>query len=275
MTQLGALIARGNTSDVYAWGNGAVVKLLRPGIPKAWADKEARNTALVHDAGLPAPGVGDVVVVDGRPGIVFERIDGPVMWDQMRAEPATAPSLCRQLARLQADIMSTAAPGGLKPLRARLRNNIEAAVHLSERERAFALNELDALPDGSALCHYDIHPANVLMGANGPVVVDWFDAAAGDPLADVVRTSILIRHHGAGGHLGDAEAMLVAGLHGRYVACALGDDNVDRSALLRWEPASLAGRLGEPLSAAELADTYAAWQAGIEASPLRAALTEA
>lgn len=275
MTQLGELIARGNTSDVYAWGRSAVVKLLRPGIPKAWAHQEARTTALVHDAGLPAPAVGDVVVVDGRPGVVFQRVDGPAMWDQMLAEPAEAGSLCRLLAQIQAAITAMPAPAGLAPLRSRLRRNIEAAPYLSVTERARALTELDGLADGQALCHYDVHPANVLMGAAGPIVVDWFDAAAGDPAADVVRSSILLRHHGAEGHLGAAEASLVAALHDSYLGCVVEERGLDPEALLRWEPVSLAGRLGEPLPEVELAQTYAAWQAASTASRLRAALAEA
>lgn len=272
MTQLGRLLARGNTSDVFAWGRTAVVKVLREGIPKSWADKEARTTALVSEAGLPAPAVGDVVVVAGRPGIVFERIDGPVMLDQMVAAPGDAGRLCRLLAQLQADVLATTAPLGLPAVRTRLRHNVESAAHLTDVERAAALGDLDALPDGSALCHYDIHPANVLMGAAGPVIIDWFDAAAGDRHADVVRSSILMRHHGAAGHLGAAGAALVASLHDRYVGCVVAERDLDRASLLRWEPASLAGRLGEPLPAGELADTYAMWQAGAVSSPLRAAL---
>ncbi len=275
MSQLGSLIARGNTSDVYAWGERAVIKLLRPEFPKAWAEKEARTTAIVHDAGLPAPAVGDVVVVDGRPGVVFERIEGPVMWDRMVAEPADVGRLCRMLARLQADVTATAAPSGLPSLHARLRHNIETAAHLTPVERATAVDDLDGLPAGSALCHYDVHPANVLMAAGGPVIIDWFDAAAGDPHADVVRSSILMRHHGGSGHLGTAEAALVASLHEGYLRCVIGGGGLDPSALLRWEPVSMAGRLGEPLPATELASTYAAWQEGAAASPLRAALAEA
>ncbi len=149
MTHIGRLIARGNTTDVYAWGEHAVVKILREGIPKAWAEREATTTALVNDAGLPAPGVGDVVVVGGRPGVVFERVDGPVMWDLMLADPDDAPRLCRLLAQLQAEVNATAAPSGLPTLRTRLQHNIEAAVHLEETERAAAFADLAGLTDGA------------------------------------------------------------------------------------------------------------------------------
>jgi len=50
----GVLVARGNTSDVYAWGPQSIVKLLRPQIPPRWAEREAGTTELVRAAGLPA-----------------------------------------------------------------------------------------------------------------------------------------------------------------------------------------------------------------------------
>jgi aminoglycoside phosphotransferase (APT) family kinase protein len=52
---------------------------------------------------------------------------------------------------------------------------------------------IDALPDGDRLCHGDFHPANVLLTASGPVVIDWVDATRGHPLADVARTLVILR----------------------------------------------------------------------------------
>jgi aminoglycoside phosphotransferase (APT) family kinase protein len=42
------------------------------------------------------------------------------------------------------------------------------------------------------LLHLDLHPENVLLGAAGPVVIDWTNATAGPPLADVAQTWVLI-----------------------------------------------------------------------------------
>lgn len=39
----------------------------------------------------------------------------------------------------------------------------------------------------------DFHPDNVLLAARGPVIIDWPDATRGQPLADVARTSLLLR----------------------------------------------------------------------------------
>jgi aminoglycoside phosphotransferase (APT) family kinase protein len=59
--------------------------------------------------------------------------------------------------------------------------------------RAAAFDALDHLPDGDCLCHGDYHPDNVLMSPHGPIIIDWSEATAGNPLADVARTALIFR----------------------------------------------------------------------------------
>jgi hypothetical protein len=81
----GVLVARGNTSDIWTWTAETVVKVLHPGIPAHWASIEADITQRVLAAGFSVPATDGVVEVDGRPGIVLERIDGETMWRQASA----------------------------------------------------------------------------------------------------------------------------------------------------------------------------------------------
>jgi aminoglycoside phosphotransferase (APT) family kinase protein len=41
------------------------------------------------------------------------------------------------------------------------------------------------------LCHFDLHPGNVLVGRDGWVVIDWLTASSGPPAADLARTLVL------------------------------------------------------------------------------------
>src|SRR5262245_34511626 len=45
---------------------------------------------------------------------------------------------------------------------------------------------------GDRLVHLDLHPLNVVMTVRGPVVIDWTNAAGGDPLLDVALTYVLL-----------------------------------------------------------------------------------
>jgi len=104
----GELIARGNTSDIWTWSAGTVVKVLHPGIPRHWASIEADITRRVVAAGFPAPATDGVVEVDGRPGIVLEHVDGETMWQHMKAAPTRLPKLIEALVDLQADLLAAA-----------------------------------------------------------------------------------------------------------------------------------------------------------------------
>jgi hypothetical protein len=73
---LGERLAEGRMAEVYAWGDGRALKLFRPDRDMHEAEHETPPERLVHDAGIPSPAVYEVIILDGRAGIVFERVDG-------------------------------------------------------------------------------------------------------------------------------------------------------------------------------------------------------
>jgi len=199
----GELIARGRTSEIFAWGENQVLKLLLEEYPVSDAEREARITEAAHQLGLPVPAVGDVVEVDGRWGIVFERVEGPSM---RKAAIRKGAVYYRMLAELHASIHSreiTELPSQREMLKSKIKEVMDAAARLTEiipEEREQLLRVIEAvlkvlgqLPDGSAVCHGDYHPDNIIMSARGPIIIDWLDATKGNPLADVARTSLLLR----------------------------------------------------------------------------------
>jgi uncharacterized protein (TIGR02172 family) len=187
------LVGRGFTSDVYAWGPGRVLKLFHEWVPDGRAEREYRITRAVHAAGLPAPAVFELVAVEGRQGIVFERLEGVSMLVHFQRTPWKMFAAVRQVADLQAKIHATAAPTELPPQGERLRAGIEESQVLTEPQKQQALDALAELPDGTATCHGDFHPENILFTARGPMVIDWGTASRGDALGDVACTARLIQ----------------------------------------------------------------------------------
>lgn len=187
------LVGRGFNSDVYAWGEGRVLKLFHPRLSRDHADREYRATRAVRAAGLPAPAAYEVIEVGDRRGIVFERIDGPSLLGYTQARPWALAWAVRVLAELHARIHRPEAPAELPPLRERLAGRIDAAPGASAADKDAARRCLAGLPDGTAVCHGDFHPGNVLLAAGGPVVIDWEGATRGDPLGDVAATARLFR----------------------------------------------------------------------------------
>jgi uncharacterized protein (TIGR02172 family) len=189
------LVGRGYTADVYAWCPGRVLKLFHPGPDQERAEREFRATRAVHAAGLPAPAAHEIVRVDGRWGLVLERIDGPSLLDYVRDRPCRLAWSVRVLAELHTSIHECPAPAGVPTHRERIALRIRDGPH-GAAEKEAALRRLAELPDGSTICHGDFHPGNVLVTRRGPVVIDWGRASAGHPLGDVACTLRLIQTAG-------------------------------------------------------------------------------
>ncbi len=188
------LIGVGRTAEVFAWGEGRALKLFRDWAPERWAEEERIGTSLAHQAGLPAPAVyGGMETIEGRRGIVFERVDGPSLQNALDRKPWRATWAARTLAELHAAIHSRPVPGaGMPRQRDRLRWCIEHSELPGALQRR-SLAALERLPDGEFLCHSDLHPDNVILTRRGPVVIDWAAACVGNPLGDVARTLLMVR----------------------------------------------------------------------------------
>ncbi len=190
--KIGAKVGVGRTSNVFAYGSGAVVKVPLAGVPSHWAELEARSTAAVRSLGLPVPEVLDVVEVDDRSAIVFEHVHGSSLLEHIVDDPTSTKSYAREFADVHRRIQQAGIPSEVPDLVDRLCLKIQGVTQLSEAERTEACGFTRRLPRGAALLHGDLHPGNVLMSPSGPVIIDWFDATVGHPVADVVRSSILL-----------------------------------------------------------------------------------
>lgn len=184
-------IAEGRTAVVYSWDDEHILKLYRDWCPSDWVDYEARIARTVYDAGVPSPAAGEIVEINGRRGLIYERLDGMSMLQDMNARPWLLFKYARKLAELQVQIHRQSIPE-LPSYKGRLDHDIRNTKHLSEDLREKALAMLATLPDGQSLCHGDYHPGNILITQRGPVIIDWMTACAGAPGADVARTNLLL-----------------------------------------------------------------------------------
>lgn len=247
--KVGALIAVGSRSDVHAFGRSAVIKIPRPTTPDQWIHAEATFTAAVAAVGAPVPELLQVGQLNGRTVSIYQRIDGPNMWQQIRTNPSQAAAMGGLLADLHRTMIDLPPPLALPRQRDRLAHKIRIAARRGDRT-LFGL--IDALDTGSGpprLCHGDLHPANVILGAGGPVVVDWFDACLGDPVGDVAR-SVLLLDTGESGdhtlaHLEGASIEPVGAVRDAYLQAIRTALGITDEALQHWMPIQAAARRAE------------------------------
>jgi aminoglycoside phosphotransferase (APT) family kinase protein len=194
---LGELVARGTRSSIHAYGRGAVIKVPHPSTPAGWIESEAQYADDVRAVGAPVPRLLGIEHLSGRPASVWERVEGTAMWQRVIDQPSLSAELGCVLADVQCALFELVPPVTLPRQRDRLVTKIRKSAAMVDASFVRALDLFPARVGAPRLCHGDLHPSNVILGDAGPIIVDWFDASHGDPLADVARTLMTLLGDGA------------------------------------------------------------------------------
>ncbi|MBK9614596.1 MAG: aminoglycoside phosphotransferase family protein [Uliginosibacterium sp.] len=187
------LIARGLSAEVYAWDADTVLKLFLPHVSPFSADYEANCSAALAQCALPLAPFHRRLDIQGRLGLLFQRIPGPSGLDVIGRAPWQLLPVMLAMARAQARINACTAPAAMLDLHDRLQYQITHQTALTAAERDRVLAYLERLPREDALCHGDLHPGQLILTPEGAVVIDWANAARGCPAADVARSWLLLR----------------------------------------------------------------------------------
>jgi Ser/Thr protein kinase RdoA (MazF antagonist) len=172
---LGEKTGEGASADIHVWAPGQVVKLFKVGASPRFGRHEARMTRAASAAG--APEVFGEVILEGRFGIVLQRLDGPTLLQLWQARAVTSEQVGAIPATLYASVHKTPPPPDVPPLRGWVDAVSQTSRDiLPEHIATGVLTLIDGLPPEHGLCHADLHPGNVIMTADGPRLVDWGSA---------------------------------------------------------------------------------------------------
>lgn len=154
----GRLLASGRAADVYDLGDGTVLRRYRT--DRDCSD-EARLMIWLDTQDVAVPTVHRAAGRD----IVMDRVAGPTMVDDLGARPWRVVRHARELAKLQRALHEHEAPAWLP---------VAPGVA------------------GDRVLHLDLHPMNVILADDGPVLIDWTNASRGDPSFDAAMTYVLM-----------------------------------------------------------------------------------
>lgn len=81
------LVGEGRVAEVLEWDASTVLRLTRAPGEREHTERAADAQRAAAAAGVPCPAVHDVIEVDGRWGIVMDRVAGPDQLDAIVRRP--------------------------------------------------------------------------------------------------------------------------------------------------------------------------------------------
>ncbi|MDX3804197.1 phosphotransferase [Streptomyces sp. AK04-3B] len=165
--QTGGLLGSGRSADVFAIDDHWVLRRYRDG---GDVTAEAVVMAYLAERGYPVPCLRDPTAAGGsttpRADLVMQRLHGPSMLQAL----------------LQGMITAKEAGAGLADLLHRL-HSVPARVSADPVNR---------------ILHLDLHPDNVMLTSDRPVVIDWRNTEEGPPGLDWGMSALILAQVAAG-----------------------------------------------------------------------------
>lgn len=152
------LLAQGRDCDIFDRGDGTVLRRSRSAYDQG---PEARILTWAAEQGYPVPAVHELQ--DDGKDLVMEKVAGPTLLQAIEKKPWKIKAYGRLLGELHVGLHELAAP-----------------------------DFVPALPEGDTMLHFDLHPLNVILSPDGPVVIDWTNACKGQPGVDIARAWALM-----------------------------------------------------------------------------------
>lgn len=246
-------IAEGREAEMFAWGDGKILRLMRGSDASERARME-RDVLVLKGAaeqGLRVPTVYGTADEMGRPGIIMERIDGPDLLTLIGRQPWKVWWVGGISGGVHARMHEVVAPPQVRSTREYITDTLTHSQHVPKAVADAALKVLAELPDGDRLSHGDFHPANILMDGAEPVIIDWSNVSRGAPAADIARTLVILES----GELppGSSLPLRLVALFGRrlltsaYIRAYRRVAPLDMNLVRRWERVRLADRLADSI----------------------------
>lgn len=186
------LVRRGN-KVVYDLGD-KIAKVFNETKPVSDVFNEALNLARINECGIRSPKALEVTKLEGDEAgwaLITTKVPGVTLAEKIEAEPQRFGECLEQFVDLQIEIHGYTSPllNRQDDKYARMINSLEA---INATTRYNLLERLDGLKKGTAVCHGDFNPSNVIVSEDGTLsVCDWAHATQGAPAADVAMTYLL------------------------------------------------------------------------------------
>ncbi|MFT6987565.1 MAG: hypothetical protein ACJAT7_003421 [Psychromonas sp.] len=183
-------IGSGATSDVYLHAPDKVIKLFKGAYKLESVNYEARIAESINNSKINAPKYHGVVEINDRIGIVYDFIEGELLFNELISKPFSAIKIIKNLARTQFELNKLVVEG-LPSQTERLSFLIKDSNKIPEYQDLI-IAELNNISQTTYVCHGDFHVGNIIRTEKELFIIDWMNCYSGNREGDILRSYLML-----------------------------------------------------------------------------------
>ena len=189
------ILGRGANATVYALDDQKIVKLFQKDYPIRDVMQEYKNASLFHSCNIPSPRCIEVIEVENRYGIIFERVHGVSLTKAIQSYPQKADCYIDKMITISKYIHSVDICGlGLESIKYQYLKFLDRCRWFYSNDDYESMRRLIlSIPDRFTLLHGDFHTENIMVDSNDDLtVIDFAGIGYGHPLFDLMAEGAVI-----------------------------------------------------------------------------------
>lgn len=181
------LIAKGNSAEIYKQNENKICKLFYKNYPKQLVEHEFNNAKIIYQLGINTPFPYDIVFIEERYGIIYEKLNGTTLLSKIHTENTNVDFWIEKFVNFHKNFLKYQSDVLL---------NYKDFLKLFASESVDLIKKIDNLQDGNFVLHGDFHPENVIVDNKSNLfLIDMMNVCKGPMIYDIARTYFLLGYN--------------------------------------------------------------------------------
>lgn len=178
-------------AELFNIQSNRILKLYWPHIKEEQVQYEFDVGRKIFKAGIPCPKPLEFIKHNNRYGIIFPKLEGKTLTEEMSSNPWKVKKLAIKFAQFHRKLHGHEI-AGLQKQNTYIETHLKACyVQLKPYWDRLQTLKKQVDFNQSVLCHGDLSGDNIIVCQDGWKIIDWATAQNGTPMADLVRSWII------------------------------------------------------------------------------------